>query len=172
MEKITFTLPQFDWHTLPYHTQDSVTVEQQHPAYAEQNLQYQQWGYHTHNTLYGQTFDVPAEVREWCAQQFDRYTCSVMRQAPGNTLPEHTDTFYTLAQQFGVEPKLCVRILIFLEAWQSGHYFEIDKQPLLNWQAGDAIMIPYGVPHLSGNMGSTPKYTMQVTGVKNEFKRR
>lgn len=171
MEKIRFTLPRFDWHTLEYHTQDSVTVEHQHPTYAEQNLQYQQWGYNTHNTEYGQTFDVPSVVSEWCNQQFDRYTCSVIRQAPGSTLPQHTDTFYTLAKQFGVDSKLCVRILIFLEPWQSGHYFEINQQPLVDWQAGDGVLIPYGVPHLSGNMGSLPKYTMQLTGVKNEFKR-
>ena len=32
-------------------------------------------------------------------------------------------------------------------------------------------IIKYGQPHLSGNMGMEPKYTMQITGLYEEFTR-
>ena len=95
-----------------------------------------------------------------------------MKQTPGHTLPLHVDTFYQFAEKNSIDPNKCCRLNIFLEDWQSGHYLEINGIPILNWQKGDAIIIYKDEPHLSGNMGMSDKYTMQITGVINEFKRR
>ena len=90
---------------------------------------------------------------------------------PGQTLPSHVDTFYMISKKFDVAPEDCIRVNIFLEDWESGHYFEINNNPILQWKRGDAIIIEKDEPHLSANNGMKPKYTMQVTGVRDEFKR-
>ena len=94
-----------------------------------------------------------------------------MHQLSGQP-PSHVDTFYMVSKKFVVDPNECCRVNVFLEDWESGHYFEINETPVLQWQRGDAIIIEKDEPHLSGNFGMKPKYTMQITGVKNEFKRR
>ena len=59
----------------------------------------------------------------------------------------------------------------FLEPWKSGHYFEILNEPFVGWGKMNFKIIRYGELHLSGNMGMEPKYTMQITGLYEEFKR-
>jgi hypothetical protein len=58
--------------------------------------------------------------------------------------------------------------VIFLEDWQSGHYFEIDGTPITAWSAGDVITWRYDVPHVAANVGMTDRYTLQITGVPIE----
>jgi len=64
-----------------------------------------------------------------------------------------------------------IRVNIFLEDWKTGHYFELNGNPILKWQAGDAIILDASKPHLSANAGIDPKFTMQITGLKDEFTR-
>ena len=60
--------------------------------------------------------------------------------------------------------------MIFLENWKSGHYFEIDGVPITNWTKGEYIFWEGDTPHMAANMGIEPRYTMQITGMKNESK--
>ena len=52
-----------------------------------------------------------------------------------------------------------------MEDWQSGHVFEIEKQPIVEWRAGDYVVWKNDTLHLAANVGKTSRYTLQITGV-------
>jgi hypothetical protein len=172
MDKINLTLPVFEYKNLSWVEQHNVGFENRSSQYESQNQLYRDVGYTKFNSCYKQTFDINDDIRNFATTLFDRFSCSVMCQEPGQTLPLHVDTFYKISQQLNVEKTECIRINVFLEDWKSGHYFEINNSSFTDWSKGDAIIIQTNQPHLSGNMGLESKYTMQITGVKNEFKRR
>jgi len=121
--------------------------------------------YHEHNSSIWQMFDEsPAWVHDLARmvpQDFSAHEVSVISIPPGQTIPYHQDKHYLLQQRHG--PGDTWRYLIFLEPWQSGHYFELDGRPIINWQTGDWIKFHRSLWHLAGNMGTTPFYTAQVT---------
>jgi hypothetical protein len=91
---------------------------------------------------------------------------SYYRMDTGVILPNHRDLYkrYVNLFQLQGQEQSIYRAILFLEDWQSGHYFEIDGQPMLNWQAGDYVEWCYDVPHMAANIGLTPRYTLQITG--------
>lgn len=171
MGKINLNLPNFDYKNCRWQKEDNVTLQGHAREFEEQNERYRNVGYTQYNSMYYRAFNVDLEIHNFCSTLFPRYSVGIMRQPPGQTLPSHDDTFYKFASVNNVDPYDCCRVNIFLEDWQSGHYFEINENPILQWKRGDAIIIARDEPHLSGNMGMTTKYTMQVTGVRNEFTR-
>ena len=170
MEQIKIKLPKLVYKNLHWKSIDNVTYEGRSKEFEEQNKRYHLAGYNKENTKYQQAFPVTDDYVQFGATLFDRCTVAVMYQMPGQTLPSHVDTFFKISNDYGVDPNDCIRVNIFLEDWKSGHYFEINETPILHWKRGDAIIIEKDEPHLSANNGMVPKYTMQVTGVKNEFK--
>jgi hypothetical protein len=88
------------------------------------------------------------------------------RMMPGTVLPAHRDTYHRYAEIFDLQNKKhCIRrAVIFLESWQSGHYFEGDNIPVTGWQAGDVCEWQYDLEHMAANLGTTPRYTLQITG--------
>jgi hypothetical protein len=91
---------------------------------------------------------------------------SYYRMMPGTILPTHGDLYKKYVELFGLEGHehdIC-RAVIFLEDWQSGHYFEGNGQPYTNWHAGDTVEWNYDTTHMAANMGFVPRYTLQVTG--------
>ena len=54
--------------------------------------------------------------------------------------------------------------MVFLEDWRSGHIMEVDDQQLTGWKAGDWVGWRYDTPHLAANLGTTDRYTLQITG--------
>lgn len=91
---------------------------------------------------------------------------SYYRMGTGTILPEHGDLYKKYIEIFklqGQEHKIH-RAVIFLEDWQSGHYLECDGEPIAGWRAGDGVVWQYDTPHLAANMGTTPRYTLQITG--------
>lgn len=171
MKKTSLRLPNFDYKNLKWIEHDNVTTQGRATEFEDQNKIYKEAGFTSHNSFYYQSFDMNDNIVEFASSLFPRCSISVMRQPPGQTLPIHEDTFYRFANTHSVDPYDCVRVNIFLEDWYSGHYFEINKTPIVSWKAGDAIIIYRDEPHLSGNMGMTEKYTMQITGVASELKR-
>lgn len=170
MEKIKIKLPNLNYKNLDWIKQDNVSSKGRDSKFEDQNTFYRNAGYNEHNTVYYQCFDVDKTFTDFCGTLFRKFTVSVFKQSPGCTLPEHVDTFYKFCSAHHADPNNVIRINVFLEDWASGHYFEIANTPILQWRAGDAILIPYNIKHLSGNMGLTDKYTMQITGLKDEFK--
>jgi hypothetical protein len=91
---------------------------------------------------------------------------SYYRMMPGTILPTHGDLYKKYIHLFdleGREHNVC-RAVIFLEDWQSGHYFEGNGEPYTKWRAGDTVEWVYDTPHMAANMGFTPRYTLQITG--------
>jgi hypothetical protein len=98
-----------------------------------------------------------------------KFSWSVYRMGPGTVLPNHADTFARFCDINQIQrPQTICRAVIFLEDWASGHYFEIDGNPVVQWRAGDGVVWRYDTPHLAANMGETDRYTLQITGVVDE----
>jgi len=91
---------------------------------------------------------------------------SYYRMQPGTILPTHGDLYKKYIEIFNLQghEHTVRRAVIFLEDWQSGHYFEGQGEPLVKWQAGDTVEWVYDTPHLAANVGLTPRYTLQITG--------
>lgn len=56
-----------------------------------------------------------------------------------------------------------IKIIVFLEDWQSGQYMEFSQRPMVKWAAGDFVAFT----HATGchvNMGNTIRYTLEITG--------
>jgi len=171
MERIKFNDLDFEFRDLSFSEMNNVDDSERSPEFEKQNAKYRLLGFKKENTTFYQSFDLTDDIYTFCRNLFNNYSASIIKQTPGNTIPAHTDTFYNFCKKNNSRPDDTIRVNIFLETWKTGHYFEIDNTPVLNWDKGDAIIIPYGVEHLSGNMGKEPKYTMQITGLKHEFTR-
>ena len=90
---------------------------------------------------------------------------SYYRMTTATILPTHSDTYKKYIEIFKVEnPNSIKRALIFLEDWSSGHYLEVDGKPILDWQQGDYVVWDYNTPHMAANIGTAPRYTLQITG--------
>jgi hypothetical protein len=126
------------------------------------------------NKFTGEMCDMRYQQPSWNQQIIDLFTemgwkdigTSYYRMMPGTILPTHNDLYKKYIELFaleGHEPSIH-RAVIFLEDWQSGHYFEGQGQPLVNWSAGDTVEWKYDTPHMAANVGLTPRYTLQITG--------
>lgn len=91
---------------------------------------------------------------------------SYYKMSSGTILPYHHDTYKRYIEIFELEnmQQSVHRAIVFLEDWQSGHYLEVDNEPITKWKAGDVVTWWYDTPHLAANMGYTPRYTLQITG--------
>ena len=97
------------------------------------------------------------------------FSWSVYRMGPGTTLPNHRDTYARFREIYNVQdPTQIFRAVVFLENWQSGHYLEINEDPVVEWAAGETIIWRNDTRHLAANMGKTDRYTLQITGVPVE----
>ena len=91
---------------------------------------------------------------------------SYYKMTSGTVLPEHRDTYKFYINKFnlvGQEHRVW-RAIVFLEDWASGHYLELKGVPVTGWRAGFTVVWNYDAPHLAANLGSTPRYTLQITG--------
>lgn len=91
---------------------------------------------------------------------------SYYRMRPGTILPTHQDLYKKYIELFDLagQEHTIHRAVIFLEDWRPGHYLEAMDQPVVKWRAGDVIEWVYDTPHMAANMGSAPRYTLQITG--------
>lgn len=91
---------------------------------------------------------------------------SYYRMMPGTILPTHSDLYVKYVKLFdlrGQEQKIR-RAVIYLEDWKSGHYGEYCGEPMVAWTAGQTVEWAYDAPHMAANMGTEPRYTLQITG--------
>lgn len=131
---------------------------------------WQQSGW-TQSRFTGDLYDMRYAEPAWIAP-FREHVCmqhfcwSVYRMRSGDVLPEHTDSYARFCRIHDVTDIGCIsRYLVFLESWQSGHYFEIAGTPIVQWQAGDWVMWRGAIPHMAANLGASPRYTLQLTGL-------
>lgn len=94
---------------------------------------------------------------------------SYYRMMPGTILPTHVDLYKKYVNLFNLQGRenTIRRAIIFLEDWQPGHYFEGNDIPLVQWRAGQVVEWDYDTPHMAANIGTTPRYTLQITGHLN-----
>jgi hypothetical protein len=81
-------------------------------------------------------------------------------------IPVHGDNYKLYREIFNCKLNDINRIIIFLEDWKSGHYFELDGEPFVNWKAGDYFIWNGDLEHMAANIGIEDRYTLQITGRK------
>ena len=119
----------------------------------------------------GDLYDMRQDQPEWIDQfstifNLKNMCWSIYKMRPGRCLPNHSDTYATYMRLYNVAHINHVkRYVIFLEDWQSGHYFEIDQTPVMPWRAGDGIYWFGQAEHIAANLGHTDRYTLQLTGL-------
>ena len=131
----------------------------------------QEWrdlGY-TQTKFTGDMYDMRQKEPVWMdairkVLPWKHFSWSIYRMNPGNCLPEHGDTYARFRQLYNHNGDIH-RAIFYMEDWQSGHISEIEKQPFINWHAGDYIIWKNDTLHLAANVGKTPRYTLQITGV-------
>jgi hypothetical protein len=91
---------------------------------------------------------------------------SYYRMNTGTVLPTHGDLYLKYIEIYNLQGQehRIRRAIVFLEDWDSGHYFEGMGVPLTNWVAGTVMEWSYNTPHMAANLGLTPRYTLQITG--------
>jgi hypothetical protein len=84
----------------------------------------------------------------------------------GTVLPVHSDLYKKYVEIFDLKGRESTihRAIVFLEDWQSGHYAEYGRDPYVGWVAGNVVEWQYDLPHMAANLGTTPRYTLQITG--------
>lgn len=117
--------------------------------------------------LYDMRFAEPGWIDPFRQQiKLAHFSWSVYRMTPGTVLPEHADTYSKFRQIYGIDDLArIVRYVVFLEDWQSGHYFEIDNFPIISWVKGQAVSWRGDTPHIAANIGKQNRYTLQLTGI-------
>lgn len=88
------------------------------------------------------------------------------RMQPGDLIPRHIDTYSSYCRYWNVGPSRVIRILVLLEDWKTGHLLEVDQQAITGYRAGTFVYWTHGTPHMAGNIGSQPRYTLQITATK------
>lgn len=91
---------------------------------------------------------------------------SYYRMRTGTVLPTHGDLYVKYIALHGLQGQehRIRRAIVFLEDWRPGHYAEYLDEPFVKWSAGTVIEWPYDTPHMAANMGTDPRYTLQITG--------
>ena len=79
-------------------------------------------------------------------------------------MPEHEDHFETYCKVFKVDRRNVYRAILFLEDWKTGHYFDYNGVGFVNWNKGDYVLYSFDTPHSASNLGTEPRYTLQITG--------
>jgi hypothetical protein len=126
------------------------------------------------NNFVGDLCDMRSPQPMWnerIVKTFEKYGwqdigTSYYRMMPGTVLPTHSDLYKKYVELFdlqGQEHKI-KRAIIFLEDWQPGHLSEVNGDVLTEWVAGTTIEWTYNTPHMAGNLGTVPRYTLQITG--------
>ena len=102
----------------------------------------------------------------WFSEEFKlKDVCSnYYRMGTGVILPPHKDTYILYKKLFNCSLDDIERVIIFLEDWQSGHYFEIEKTLIVEWIKGDYVWWKSDTKHMAANIGVTKRYTLQLTG--------
>lgn len=110
--------------------------------------------------------DLPDCVRQLAGETgLANMGVSLYKMKPGRIIPEHQDTYDSYRKVFDISDEQHIkRYVVFLEDWASGHYLEVAGDAIINWKAGDWVSWDDDTPHLAANIGSTDRYTMQITG--------
>lgn len=128
---------------------------------------------YTQERFTGDLYDMRRPEPDWIQGFRDRlpmqhFSWSIYRMRPGDVLPNHQDTYVSFRRIHSLDHTAVIRrYVVFLEDWCSGHYFEIDHDPVVRWVSGTTVLWHNDTSHLAANLGDTYRYTLQITGVIN-----
>lgn len=126
---------------------------------------------YTQTKFTGDMYDMRFEEPSWMKKfreyiPWKHFSWSIYRMTPGCALPRHSDLYVRFRNLHGITDSSKIRrAVVFLDDWQSGHYFDVDDTPISQWKAGDGVIWENDVPHSAANVGVTNRYTLQITGV-------
>jgi len=118
----------------------------------------------------GSMYNSSNPMPDWVTKRLDLFglvNCgySFYRMDPLEIMPKHSDHYQNYCRVFDTTPDKVYRMVIMLENWKPGHYFELDGVGYVNWKAGDWFKWKGDVPHAASNIGTEPRYTLQITGM-------
>lgn len=126
-------------------------------------------GYY-HKNFSGTMYDSQNPMPEWTKEVTELFpnlknkTCTLYRMDTLEIMPTHVDHFSKYCEIFKVKKHDVRRIIVFLEDWKPGHYFEVAGKGVVNWKAGDYCIWDPDVEHAASNIGIESRYTLQITG--------
>ena len=83
---------------------------------------------------------------------------------PSHGFAWHADNLRTYKNLYPQYADTAKRIWFPVSPWGDGHFFQISKTVISNWEPGDCYEIPIGVPHCGVNFGHAPQFTVSLTG--------
>ena len=125
---------------------------------------------YTQTKFTGDMYDMRFEEPKWIDRfreffPWNHFSWSIYKMTPGCTLPRHSDLYVRFRKLYNIEdPGKIRRAVVFLDDWKSGHYFDVDDTPVLQWRAGEGVVWENDTPHSAANVGVTNRYTLQITG--------
>ncbi len=155
------TLWDDDYKFLPYVKQPVADYEMQ--TWVSQ-------GYDHVKSFTGKMYDNRNPMPEWISRISDAFglfkqSYTFYKMSTLEIMPPHSDHFRTYAKLNNVNPSDVYRVVLMLEDWKPGHYFELNGIGYTNWKAGDWFKWKGSTPHAAANIGIEDRYTLQVTGL-------
>lgn len=139
------------------------------PVSEEEIKKWNSEGYY-HNSFTGSMYDSRNTMPEWVEKIGDFFpelinkTYTIYKMDTLEIMPTHVDHFRRYCELFCNDRSKVRRVLVFLEDWKPGHYFEVAGKGIVNWKAGDYCMWEPDVEHAASNIGIESRYTLQITG--------
>ena len=142
------------------------------PITNKELIEWERMGY-THTSVTGKMYDSTNPMPKWVeevANEIGLTKCGYVfyNMKTLDIMPVHVDHFNRYCEVFNVERKNVWRAIVFLEDWKSGHYFEIDGTPIIDYRKGDFILWSCDTPHSASNIGIQNRYTLQITGLLDQ----
>jgi hypothetical protein len=152
-----------DFKHLPYKKQ---------PVTKEEIDEWKQLGYDESNvkSFTGHMYDNRNPMPNWVSQIQDAFglykqTYTFYKMETLEIMPAHSDHYRTYCKINNVTYDEVYRVILMLEDWKPGHYFELDGVSYTNWKAGDWFKWRGNTPHAASNIGVENRYTLQITGI-------
>jgi hypothetical protein len=140
------------------------------PITEEEIRNWQSQGYDHVKSFSGSMYDSRNIMPDWVLnmnQMFGMHsqTYTLYCMTTLEIMPVHADHFNTYCRLHNTTGDKVQRVILMLEDWKPGHYFELDGIGYVNWKAGDWFKWTGDVPHAASNIGTQPRYTLQITGM-------
>ena len=97
----------------------------------------------------------------------DNTAVQLQKYLPGDYLPFHSDTYATYKKHHNIDKShRVVRIIVFLHDSYPGQQLWIADK-VYTGKAGDYFGWTDDTEHMAANLGSVPRYNLQITGTAN-----
>jgi hypothetical protein len=157
-------------HVDPWWSQEDLDLPYINEPFNDQEAltEWRQLGF-TQSRFTGDLYDMRSTEPGWIDPfrkifPLQNFSWSIYRMGPGTVLPEHSDTYAKFKEIYRTKNQTIMRAIVFLQDWASGHYLEMNGEPIVKWRAGDWVIWSDSFPHVAANMGKTNRYTLQITG--------